>query len=71
MGGCFYNGGGGFFKSLQIIGREVPTPLFYENPFIAYPLFQILYNLSPQIPCHLQSPPLLFFLLWIMWIYTC
>ena len=34
-------------KSLQVIGREVLTHLFYEVHYIAYPLFQFFSNPSP------------------------
>ena len=43
---------GKFLKSLDIVDRGVLTPLFYEDP--PYP---------PQLSCHLQPPPPLFFVL--------
>ena len=45
-------------KSLYVVGREVLTPLFYEDPpYIAYhsPLFKFYPTLT--LPCHLQPPP--------------
>ena len=67
-GSWFYHGGDGkFLNSLQIVGRRVLTTLFYEDPYIAYPPFS---DFVQPLPCHLQSPLPLFFLLWIIWIYT-
>ena len=63
-GGWFYNGGGGkFLKSLKIVDRGMLTPLFYEDPPM-YPISPFS-NVAhpPQLPCHLQPPPPLFFLL--------
>ena len=68
-----------FIKILQetIDSRGVLTPPFYEDPpYIAYPLFfQILSN-SPPLPCCLQPPTLILFLLscffgWMDEVYTC
>ena len=63
---------GKFLKSLQIVGRGVLTLLFKEDPLYCLPPFSnFVKSLLPQLRCHLQSPPSLFFLLCIIWIYTC
>ena len=64
-GGWFYNGEMG--KTLYIVGRGVPTLLFYEDPPIlpTQPHFSnFVTHPSPHpLPCHLQPPPTLLFLL--------
>ena len=59
------NGGDGkFSKSLDIVDRGVLIPLFYEDPtMLPSPPFSNVVHPSPQLPCHIQLPPPLFFLL--------
>ena len=59
------NGGDGkFSKSLDIVDRGVLIPLFYEDPtMLPIPPFSNVVHSSPQLPCHIQLPPPLFFLL--------
>ena len=65
----FYNGGhGNFLKSLYIAGRAMLTPYFMKTPFIACPSLFLKFcpNSLPHplpLPCHLQPPLPLFFLL--------
>ena len=61
-------GDGKFLKALHIVGKGVLIPLLYEDPtYIAYPRLFFKFcppsPLPPPLPCHLQSLPLLFFLL--------
>ena len=57
--------------SLYIVSRGVPTPLFYEEPcLLPTPPFLLSKPPSPPpLPCHLQPPPLQFFLLsFFLWL---
>ena len=64
-GGWFYNREMG--KALYIVGRGVPTLLFYEDPptLPTPPHFSnfVTHPSPPPLPCHLQPPPTLIFLL--------
>ena len=59
----FIMGDGKFLKSLYRVGTGVLPPLFYEDPAILpIPPFPNVVHPS-QLPCLLQPPPSLFFLL--------
>ena len=71
-GGWFYNGRDGkFLKSLQIVGRGVLIPLFYEDPLHYLPsFFKFCRTPSPTSPSPPISTPTALSV-WIIWIYTC
>ena len=55
-GGWFYNGRDGkFLKSLQIVGRGVLIPLFYEDPLYSLPSF---FKFCPTPSPTSLSPPI-------------
>ena len=55
-GGWFYNGRDGkFLKSLQIVGRGVLIPLFYEDPLHSLPSF---FKFCPTPSPTSLSPPI-------------
>ena len=55
-GGWFYNGRDGkFLKSLQIVGRGVLIPLFYEDPLYSLPSF---FKFCPTTSPTSLSPPI-------------
>ena len=55
-GSWFYNGRDGkFLKSLQIVGRGVLIPLFYEDPLYSLPSF---FKFCPTPSPTSLSPPI-------------